>query len=150
MPTPLYHDPQGRFTVAVPPKWQVQKTPVGINISDGEGAYASLFLLAGAGQNQALLKQTIDQIGSQWKNFEQGPTGAATLSGKSGFFVFFQGVNPKGVDAMMRVVGVPMGEDAWVLIVSSAQSRLAAVKPSLLLVEKTFTLTGKDVAKDPW
>ena len=136
-----YQDPQGRFSFDVPSGWKVLVTgPKSTLVSDGNASYVSIVQVPGGGQNQSLVKNVTDQIGQQWKEFEQGKRGSATLAGQKGIFVFYAGINPKGVSAIMRVVAAPFGDDAYMLIISTPSSELDVVKDSLLQIENSFAV----------
>jgi hypothetical protein len=138
-----YRDLQGRFVFDVPNGWRVSPLGAqGVSVSDGASSYLNVVNVPGGGTEPNRIKAITDQIGSQWKNFTQGENGNATVSGQNGFYVFFDGVNPKGVQATMRVTGAAFGADAYILIMAASAADFGRVSAGFKQIEHSFAVSS--------
>ena len=145
-----FRDPHGKYTLDVPKGWTAMAMDGGDAIVTSQSAYVRVVNVPGGGKDIDVVKRTISQVGAQWQNFKQTSSDSATLSGQRGIGVFFTGVNPKGVAAIMRIVAAPFGEDAFMLIMSAPNADFVKVQDALKQIEAGFTAgTGAKSAPKP-
>jgi hypothetical protein len=138
-----YHDPHGAYTFKFPTGWKVTSLGGSDAIaSDGGAAYVRIVHVPGGGKDKALVDHFTEQVGTQWQNFKQNSAGSATLSRQRGIYVFFTGINPKGVAAVMRIVAAPFGDDAWMLIMSAPNADFVLTQEAFKQIEFSFTVGG--------
>jgi hypothetical protein len=132
-----YDDPKHRFRLAVPAGWAAQRSPDGGAKLSLRNAYAQVMVYEG-GQGQVIAGQVIQQVGSQWKDWQVTERNQATVMGNPGMAMTGTGVNPKGVPAMMRVIAGGAPERTLVLLMSAPQSEMASARPGLEEIERSF------------
>ena len=138
-----YRDPQGQFSFDVPGGWKASSLGAqGATVSDGNSSYLSIFSVPGGGTDSNRMQAVINQIGSQWQSFKQGENGAATIAGQKGFYVYFDGVNPKGVASTMRIAGAAFGADSYMLIMAAPAADFDKAGAAFKLIEHSFAVSS--------
>jgi hypothetical protein len=119
-------------------------------LTSGGGAYGMVaFIELGAAQQQRVAAFT-DQFGRQWTGYQRMQTGAATLGGRNGAFALYSGKNPKGVDAIVKAISAPNGNDAYVLLFSCPVAEWEQRKADISAIEKGFAFgAGTPTAPPP-
>lgn len=140
----LAQRPSVPYTFDVPAGWTTTSLgDDGTMVSSGD-AYVRIVKIPGGGKDELLVRRVVDQIGEQWKQFKQDERGQAKLAGSTGIYLFFSGVNPKGIEATMRIVAAPFGDDAYMLIMSAPTKDFLNIKEAFKQIEHTFALSPGD------
>ncbi|HLJ57670.1 MAG TPA: hypothetical protein VKT77_21725 [Chthonomonadaceae bacterium] len=137
------------YTFDVPAGWTA--TAVGGDgtvVAHGD-AYVRIVKVAGGAQDESLVKKVVDQIGEQWMRFKQDSRGLLKLDGNQGIYLFVSGVNPKGVEATMRIDAAPFGEDAYMLIMSAPSDAFVRFQPAFQQIEKSFAMSSGRARSKP-
>ncbi len=138
-----YRDAQGRFSFSVPAGWQAAPLGAeGATASDGNAAYLSVVVVQGGSADTSRITAVINQIGQQWQSFKQGENGVATIAGKNGFYVFFDGVNPRGVASTLRIAGAAFGADEYVLVMAAPAAGFGEAARAFKLIEHSFAVAA--------
>jgi hypothetical protein len=144
-----YWDPQRRFNVRVPAGWTAEALgESGAKVSRGS-AYANVLVMEGGSKPADMLAQLARQIGAQWSNFAEVQRGDGTLSGHPAAFVFYSGVNPRGVPSFLKLVALATDQATYVLLMSAAQNEFTALKAALDQIEQSFTPGEASAAVTP-
>jgi hypothetical protein len=136
-----YTDAERSYKLHVPPGWQIETQPGGVSLIKGQ-AYASVWKVSGRGAPKGLVEALSRKIASQWKHFEGASSGNSQLGGKPGAYAWYTGVDPRGVDAVLKVVAVVDGEFGYALFVSAPRSNFDTFKGDFDKIEAGFELTG--------
>lgn len=137
-----YRDPNGRFSLPVPAGWTATPSGDALMLTTSGGAYGMVAVIAqGAAQQQRVAAFT-DQFGRQWTGYRRLQSGAAKLGGRDGAFVVYSGTNPKGVDAVVKALSAPAGNDALVLLFSCPTAEWERRKPEMESIERGFSFGG--------
>ena len=135
-----YNEPGGLFSITVPSGWSAKPLGRGEwNVSNGHGAFVHVVNVPGAGTDARPANQLIDRVRAQWQKSERLDGGPAQLGGQRGFYVTFAGVNPAGIDALLRVVAAPFGNDGFVLLISAPVPDYAKLQGTFKDIERSFT-----------
>ena len=144
-----YWDPQRRFNVRVPAGWTAEALgDTGAKVSHGS-AYANVLVMEGGSKPADILAQLARQIGAQWSPFDELQRGDGTLSGHPAAFVFYSGVNPRGVQSFLKLVALATDRATYVLLMSAAQHEFTALKATLDQIEQSFTPGDASAAVTP-
>ena len=136
-----YRDPQGRFSFGIPGGWTATPRGNGVVIAiNGAGPFVVLEIVPGGNADRNRISAAVGQIGGQWRNFTQGEAGGKTLAGRAGFYVFFDGLNPGGVQATLRVVGTYVGDDAYVLLMSAPAAEMGRYSAAFKQIESSLAI----------
>ena len=113
-----YRQPNGYFTVDVPPGWQVKADGPSTSVSRGN-FYVTILVFENMIDSAAAVAQVTQQFAQQWKEFTKGPGGAFPL-GKldAGTYALYRGVNPAGQRAKLEVLGASYGKRSYVMLLS--------------------------------
>jgi hypothetical protein len=136
---PPYTDPKGRFTVRIPAGWSATQLNADA-VSFGSGnAFSTLMVLAGANP-QAIIRSVLQQYAPQWKNFVEARRGDTKFAGRTGPYVTYSGVNPKGLDSFLQILGATDGAFTYLLTSTAPKTEFAKMKPGFDQIEQSFTL----------
>ena len=140
-PADTYTDPEGRFSVTVPPGWQADGMGAdGVSIRRG-ATYTQLVIGPDAEGPQAVVTALLQQIARQWSQLRAGNSQAVTLGGHAGFYQMATGLNPKGVPARVYVAAAPLAVGtAIVLITAVPEAEFEQNKDGLALVQLSLRL----------
>ena len=130
------------YTFDVPAGWTAMSLGGDGTIVTSGDAYVRIVKVPGGGKDEQLVKRVIDQVGAQWTQFKQDERGQAKLAGSDGIYLFLSGVNPKGVEATMRIVAAPVGDDAYMLIMSAPKQEFLPLREAFKQIEHTFALSS--------
>ncbi|MDM0070507.1 hypothetical protein [Variovorax sp. J31P207] len=137
-----YTDPDGgRYALQVPPGWRVEAQSGGVSFLKGP-AYASVMKVSGRGAPKGLVEAIGQKFPSQWPRFAGTSSGDALFGGKPGAYAWFTGVNPRGTEAVLKIVATVDGETGYVLMISAPRSDFATYKGDLEQIEASFRVTG--------
>jgi len=133
-----YRDQQGRFSLRVPDGWTA--APLGDSVQVKRGnAFASVMVSGGGQEPARLLSWLAGQVGSQWKSFKQIQQGASTLGGQRAAFGLYGGLNPRGVDSLLKIVAASTGRYSFALVMSSPTGEYMAMKAGFDEIEQGFS-----------
>lgn len=137
----IYSDPAGRYTLQVPSGWKVEPQGGGVSLLKGP-AYASVLTAGGRGAPKGMVEALAQRVSSQWQRFTGTSSGDAQFGGKPGAYAWFTGVNPRGTEAVLKIVATVDGETGYVLMISAPRSDFATYKGDLEQIEASFRVTG--------
>ena len=133
-----YNDPRGRYSVALPAGWTPGASG-GITTFVSGNAYSLVQIVEGGAADPGRVAQVTDQFGRQWRDYRRLQNGAARLGGINGAFAIFAGTNPKGVDAIVRAISAPLGNDAIVILSSCPVAEWSGKKADIDAIERGFS-----------
>jgi len=137
---PNYRDPQGRFTLNIPPDWKTaQMNSDAVQFSAG-AAYVTMLVLPGT-NTQLMIDSIATSTGKQWKNFVEQRRGTAAFGGRSGSYLTYSGVNPVGSDSYLQILGVTDGSLVYVMMTSAPKADFTRLKGAFDQIERSFTLS---------
>jgi hypothetical protein len=145
-----YRDPQGRFAFEIPNGWTA--APRGNDVviaTNGAGPFVVIEIVPGGNADRNRINAAVGQIGAQWRNFTQKEAGGKTLAGRPGFYVFFDGLNPGGVQATLRVAGTYVGDDAYVLLMSAPAAEFGRYSVAFKQIESSLAIGSGLAAPTP-
>ena len=145
----VYRDPSGHFSVPIPAGWTATPNGGSLILSSGGGAYAMIAFIESGGAQQQRVAAFTDQFGRQWTGYKRMQTGAARLGGREGAFALYTGRNPKGVDAIVKALSAPNGNDAYVLVFSSPVAEWESKKQAMEAIERGFAFGAGRPAPAP-
>lgn len=134
-----FQQPTKPYTFDVPAGWAARSLDDGTIVTSRD-AYVRIVKVPGGGKDDLLIKRVIDQIGEQWSKFKQDERGQAKLGGSTGIYFFISGVNPKGVEATLRIVAAPFGDDAYMLFISAPTRDFVSNNEAFKQIEHSFAL----------
>ena len=137
----IYTDPEKSYKVQVPPGWRIETQPGGVSLLKGP-AYASVLKVSGRGAPKAMVEALGQKFVSQWRRFDGASSGDSQFGGKPGAYAWFTGANPRGVDAVLKIVGTVDGEFGYAMMISAPRSDFANFKADFEKIESGFELTG--------
>ena len=133
----VYRDPQARFSAALPTGW-TSGTAGGMTRFVSGNAYALIHIVEGGAADPRRVAQFTDQFGQQWRDYRRLQNGKAQLGAIPGAFAIYSGTNPKGVDAIVKAVSAPFGNDAIVILSSCPVAEWTAKKQNIESIERGF------------
>jgi len=149
-PGNAYNDPSGRYSIAVPPGWQVAAQPnpatpwIALQAMDpGTGIGFEVYVFEGVASVQAVMDHIQASVASMGGVMQYAPQGSASLGGRS-FQVFTGGTAFPAAgratewDAYVRAAG----NRTYVLSLGTSPGRLASARPELRQVAGTFRVRG--------
>jgi hypothetical protein len=112
-----YHDPQGRYSLAVPSGWNTASDNGNLTLSSG----ASWVTVAtGSGAKPADANhQILQQIQAQFKEFKVLNEGDFQNNGHAAHGTNATGINPKGERVSLLLVSVSAGNGNYLMLISS-------------------------------
>jgi hypothetical protein len=113
-----YHDPQGRYSLAVPSGWNTASDNGNLTLSSGS-SWVTVATSNGA-QPADVSHQIVQQIQSQYKQFQIMNEGDFQNNGHPSHGTNATGVNPKGVRVSVLVVSISAGSGHYLVLISSA------------------------------
>lgn len=113
-----YHDPQGRYSLAVPSGWNTASDNGNLTLSSGS-SWVSVATSNGA-QPADVSHQIVQQIQAQYKQFQILNEGDFQNNGHPSHGTNATGVNPKGVRVSVLVVTIGAGGGHYLVLISSA------------------------------
>jgi hypothetical protein len=137
--TRSFRDPQGRFSVAVPPGWNASANGDAVMLTTSGGAYGMVVVIPMGAAQQNRVAEFTDQFGRQWSAYQRVSTGAAKLGGRDGAYALYTGKNPKGVDAVVKAVSAPLGNDAVVVVIACPVGEWEQRKAAVEAIERGMT-----------
>lgn len=139
LPQDVYTDPAGSYRLAVPAGWQVQAQGGGVSLLNGP-AYASLLTVGGRGAPAGLVEAIANNFLSQWQHFEGASSGAARFAGREGAYAWYTGANPRGVEAVVKIVATVAGDTGYVLMYSAPRADFGGFKADFERIEASVEL----------
>ncbi|MDM0021096.1 hypothetical protein [Variovorax saccharolyticus] len=136
-----YTDPDGRYSLQVPPGWRVEPQGGGVSLLKGP-AYASLMKVGGRGAPKGLVEALGQKFPSQWQRFTGTSAGEVQFGGRPGAYAWFTGVDPRGTEAVLKIVATVEGETGYAMMSAAPRSDFPAYKADLEKIEAGFRLTG--------
>jgi hypothetical protein len=113
-----YHDPQGRYSLAVPSGWNTASDNGNLTLSSG-ASFVTVATSTGA-KPADVSHQIVQQIQAQYKNFQVMNEGDFQDNGHAAHGTNATGINPKGVRASVLVVSIDAGSGHYLVLISSA------------------------------
>jgi hypothetical protein len=135
----VYHDPQGRYATAVPGGFSVSQLNNDAVQFAGGGGYVTAMVLPGTDPGM-MLDAIARQTGAQWRNFAEARRGEARFGGRTGPYVTYSGVNPRGADSYLQMLAVTDGTSTYLLMSSAAKSDFLRLKSAFDQIEQGFKL----------
>jgi hypothetical protein len=136
----VYTDPDGYYKLQVPPGWQAQTQANGLNLLKGS-AFVSVVRMKGQGTPQSLVEFFAQRIKAQWKMFEGASAGDSQVGGRPGTYAWFTGINPKGNEAVLKIVATTDAESGYVMLLSAPRSDFGSTKADFERIEAGLELT---------
>lgn len=136
-----YRDPAGRFTLAVPQGWELRQQGEGVLLTRGSTTMV-LSPFGGVRSPDQVIASLAQQYGGQWQNLQGYNNGTYVLGGLQANYAMFQGINPKGVPAVLRLVGAGSGDQAYALIISSPQQEFGSASRELQGIEQSLVFAN--------
>jgi hypothetical protein len=137
-----YRDPQGRFAISVPDGWRATASNRGVVVAAGS-AYAMVAPFDGAASSEQVVGTLGQQYASQWRNLQIVNRGPTPVSGVRGEYVVYQGINPNGVPALLRIAGAASGGQAWAIVISAPLQEFNRLSPTLQQIEMSFAVGNR-------
>ncbi len=134
-----YRDPQGRFVIMVPDGWRAAANNGSVVIQSGS-AFVVVLPFDGAASSEQVVGTLGQQYAKQWRDLVVVNQGQTMLSGAQGAYVMYRGINPKGVQALLRIVGASSGGQAWAIVIAAPMQEFNQVSSVLQQVEMSFTV----------
>ncbi len=139
-----FHDPQGRFTVALPAGWHaVTLNPDCFQISNG-GAY--LTVIVSMGDPGMALKAVAHQFSGQWHGFTEVSGSEVVLGGVPATSVTYAGTNPQGAAANLHLIGMSDGNRTYMIMVSATKAEFVRNHGALDQMEQSFRVNAAATA----
>lgn len=144
-----YIDPQKRFEVQLPARWQTKQLNAdAVQFSVGS-SYLTLLTLPGA-DAVAILNTFSSQSARQWRNFREEIRGGAELGGVPGSMAVYSGIAPNGNESILRLVAGRDGNRTFLLMASVPRADYNQIKTSLDGIQAGFRiLNGKTATNEP-
>ena len=139
-PQPTYTNPQQRYPLQVPPGWRAEPQGGGVSLLNGP-AYASVMRVPGKGAPRSLVEALAQRFPSQWQNFAGSSAGDAQFGGRPGAYGWFTGINPRGAEAVLKVVATVDGDSGYAMMISAPRADFPKYKLDLERIEAGFRLT---------
>jgi len=136
-----YTDPQQRYTLLVPPGWRAEPQGGGVSLLNGP-AYASVIRVPGQGAPKSLVEALAQRFPAQWQNFAGSSAGDAQFGGRPGAYGWFTGINPRGAEAVLKVVATVDGDSGYAMMISAPRADFPKYKQDLERIEAGFRLTA--------
>lgn len=136
----IYTDPDGYYKLQVPAGWKPEAQANGLNLLKGP-AFVSLIKMKGQGTAQSLVEFLAQRIKSQWKNFEGASAGDSQIAGRPGAYGWFTGINPKGIETVLKIAATTDGESGYAMVLSAPRNEFASTKGDFERIEAGFELT---------
>ncbi len=136
-----YQDPAGRYALSVPKGWKIANASAQALVLTAREASVTV-TFSEQGDPESVIDAIIDQVASQWHDFEELKDGPATLGAQRGVFTLCSGKNPKGVASYFRAAAAPMAGGVLVMMASVPQARFAELKSSLEALERGVAQAG--------
>ncbi|MGI8509133.1 MAG: hypothetical protein ACR2MQ_07400 [Gemmatimonadaceae bacterium] len=137
-----YHDPNGRFSVAVPAGWTAAPQGDGVVIKQG-ATYVLITPVEGAGSSQDVVATLSKQFGSQWRSISTVNQGDFTFARGPASYVTYAGTNPRGVTAMLGIIGFMHGSDAYAFVFSGPRDGFGAAQDGVGMIQSSFSFSGR-------
>ena len=135
----IYTDPDGHYKLQVPAGWQPQAQGNGLNLLKGP-AFVTVVRMKGQGTPQSLIEFFAGRIKTQWKNFQGASAGDSQFAGRPGAYGWFSGINPRGVEAVLKIVATTDAESGYAMILSAPRNEFASNKGDFERIEAGFEL----------
>jgi hypothetical protein len=113
-----YHDPQGRYSLAVPAGWNTASDNGNLTLSSG-ASWVSVATSTGA-KPADVGHQIVQQIQAQYTNFQILNEGDFQNNGHAAHGTNATGINPKGARVAVLVVSINAGNGNYLVLISSA------------------------------
>jgi len=131
-----FSDPQGRFTVQVPPGWRaVPLNADCIQIANG-GAY--LTVIVTGGDPGMAMDAIVHQFSGQWHGFAKVRGSDVQLAGHAAASVTYAGTNPQGAGANLKLIGMSDGGRTYLLMISATKAEFQRSSSALDQIEQSF------------
>jgi hypothetical protein len=137
-----YHDPQGRFSLAVPAGWNTASDNGNLTLSSGS-SWASFMTGSGAQPGDAN-HQVIQQIQAQYKEFKVLNEGDFKSNGHPAHGTNATGINPKGARVSVLVVSIGAGSGNYLTIISSSPNDQAKeINGTVMQIAQSVRFAGE-------
>jgi hypothetical protein len=140
-----FRDQQGRFSLAVPSGWSASPLGDAVQLRHGN-ALASVLVSEGRQDTRNLLLSLGGQMAGQWRNFKEIQTAASSLGGQPASYGVFGGLNPQGVDSLLKIVTSTNGRNSFAIIMSSPTAEFMANRPGFDAIELSFSMGNTPAA----
>ena len=114
----VYHDPQGRYSLAVPSGWNMASDNGNLTLSSGS-SWVTVATSNGT-QPSDVSRQIVGQIQAQYKDFKLLNEGDFQNNGHPAHGTNATGINPKGARVSVLVVSIGAGGSHYLVLISSA------------------------------
>jgi hypothetical protein len=142
-----YNDPQGQFSVAIPPGWtpapQGNNGAGGVQIMQG-ASYAVVAPFGGVSQPSDVVINLEGQFQKTYQNFTIGQHGPSKLNGLDIAFGKYRGINAKGVPVSMVIMGIAApGGHFYLFLTSAPQTDEQASDPGFNSILQSLHFAGQ-------
>ena len=138
----LYRDARGRFNVAPPAGWTTTQLNADAVMFASGNAFSTLMVFTGNTDPAGKIASIAAETGKQWRNFAEARRGETKFAGRTGPYVTYSGINPKGLDSYLQMLAVTDGAAVYLLMSSAPKNEYAKMKPGFDQVEQSVALLG--------
>jgi hypothetical protein len=137
-----YHDPQGRYSLAVPDGWNTASDNGNLTLSSGS---SWVTVATGTGtQPGEVSKRIMDQIQAQYKQFQVLNEGDFQNNGHAAHGTNATGINPKGARVSVLVVSISAGSGNYLILISSAPNDQAKqINGAVMQIAQSVRFAGE-------
>jgi hypothetical protein len=144
-----YTDPKGRFSLKVPAGWSITLLNAdAVSFASGN-AFATLMVFTNNVDPAGMLRGISQQTGAQWKNFTEVRRGDTRFGGRTGPYITFSGINPKGLDSYLQMLAVTDGVSTYVLLNTAPKNEYGKARTGFDQIEQSFAFGGSKAAAPP-
>jgi hypothetical protein len=137
-----YHDPQGRYSLAVPSGWNTASDNGNLTLSSG-ASFVTVATSTGA-KPADVSHQLVQQIQAQYKDFKLLNEGDFQNNGHAAHGTNATGINPKGVRASVLVVSIDAGSGHYLVLISSAPNDQAKqINSTVMQIAQSVRFAGE-------
>ncbi|HEY1902474.1 MAG TPA: hypothetical protein VGG56_08605 [Terracidiphilus sp.] len=137
-----YSDPQGRYSLAVPPGWNTANDNGNLTLSSG-ASWVTVATGTGA-QPSDVNQKIVQQIQAQYKDFKVLNQGDFQNNGHAAHGTNATGVNPKRARVSVLVVSISAGGGNYLVLISSAPNDQAQqINGTVMQIAQSVKFAGE-------
>jgi hypothetical protein len=138
----VYHDPNGRYSLAVPPGWNTASDNGNLTLRSGP-SWVTVATSNGA-QPSDVNRQIVGQIQAQYKDFKVMNEGDFQNNGHPAHGTNATGINPKGARVSVLVVSIGAGSGHYLVLISSAPNDQAQqINGTVMKIAQSVRFAGE-------
>ena len=138
----VYSDPQGRYSLAIPPGWNTASDNGSLTLSSGE-SWVTVATGSGA-QPGDVNRQIVGQIQAQYKSFQVLNEGDFQNNGHPAHGTNATGINAKGVRVSVLVLSIGAGSGNYLILISSApDAQVQQINGTVMQIAQSVKFAGE-------